>query len=65
MKRTYNDMPMLTCPYCDKEFQYDDYCDTERGDEIDCPHCEKVMVVDTLDFTINVQLIQQDAESTQ
>jgi len=56
MNRTYNDMPMATCPYCDKEQQLDDYYDLDVGDSRDCQYCEKEMHIVFRDTTLSIEL---------
>jgi Zn ribbon nucleic-acid-binding protein len=56
MSRTYNDMPIATCPHCEKEQQLDDYYDLDVGDSRECLHCEKEMHVVYRATTINIEL---------
>lgn len=39
------DMPVMECPGCGKEWQWDDYYDVRVGSERECPHCEKTVEV--------------------
>jgi endogenous inhibitor of DNA gyrase (YacG/DUF329 family) len=44
--RLYIEMPMITCPACGKEFQWDDYLGVRAESTHDCPHCaEKITVI--------------------
>ena len=49
-------LPMLDCPHCEKEFQYDDYYDVHIDTEIDCPHCEKSFYILEKDTVIQVRI---------
>lgn len=53
---TYGTMPMVDCPHCGKEFQWDDYYDVKAGDERDCPKCERTIHVESADVAIEVIL---------
>jgi hypothetical protein len=53
-------VPMLTCPSCDYEWQWDDYYDIKRGDERECPRCEKTAYVTDVDTQIYVCLSSHD-----
>lgn len=56
MERTRNSMPMVTCPSCEKEFQWDDYYDVEVDEVRDCPHCGRGCKVVAKDVEIVVDL---------
>ena len=58
--RTFCDIPMLQCPHCGQEFQWDDYYDVDVGSKIDCPKCERVIYVDTVDHRIHVTLTTEE-----
>lgn len=49
---TWNDCPIVRCPNCDLEFQYDDYYDVEAGREIECIHCKTELEIMSVDTTI-------------
>ena len=56
--QTWNNMPMVDCPHCRKEFQWDDYYDIKPGDTKECLYCEKVIhviVVDTVTSTLDTE----------
>ncbi len=53
------DLPMVTCPHCESEFQKEDYCDVEAGDEWECPCCGRQIHVIAVDTTINVRLSKE------
>lgn len=57
----YCDMPMVRCPHCRMEFQWDDHYDIDAGHTRDCPKCEKVIHVLRVDTTINV-ILAKDPE---
>ena len=59
-KTTFCDVHMLTCPFCGHEFQWGDYYDVQEGSEIDCPKCERVIYVDTVDHRIYVTLTTEE-----
>jgi hypothetical protein len=40
-----NCLPIVTCPACQKETQFDDYYEMRAGDERECRHCEATIVV--------------------
>ncbi len=53
MKTTDNNsMPMVVCPHCEKEFQWDDYYELAVGDSRECPKCEKEIHVTYVDHCI-------------
>ncbi len=56
MNATWNDLPMITCPCCDKEFQMDDYGDVSIGDEIDCYKCEKTLCFVHVETIVSVKV---------
>ena len=44
-------MPIVECPHCGKEWQWDDYYNLHSGSVRTCPKCEKdvhVLSVDTV-----------------
>jgi len=56
MNRTYCSMPMVECPSCGKEWQWDDYYDVEVNEERECPHCGKGCKIVSVDTSIIVEL---------
>lgn len=50
------DMPIATCPHCEKTFQWDDYYDIAVGDDHLCPLCEKTIHVLEIDKIISARL---------
>lgn len=55
-KTTDGTLPMVECPECEREFQWDDYYDVERGSEYECPHCKAQVVVILAERQTYVQL---------
>jgi predicted RNA-binding Zn-ribbon protein involved in translation (DUF1610 family) len=51
---TLNDMPEWECPHCGETFRYCDYEAIKEGSEIECPKCEKIIHVISVDYTMNV-----------
>jgi hypothetical protein len=49
-------MPMVTCPTCEQEFQWDDYYDVTKGHTRDCPHCTNECEVIEVDQVTIVSL---------
>lgn len=60
MSAHYCNMPMVTCPHCDRGFQWDDYYDVEVGDGRECPHCNKTIYVENVDTVIEVRLSTEE-----
>ena len=56
MSGSWQTMPMIDCPGCSKRFQCDDYYDLKDDDEINCPHCEKTMILTRVDHVMEVCL---------
>ena len=56
MSGTMGYMPMMSCPSCNKGWQWDDYYDVENGDERECPNCGKVAVVSEKEVLMHVRL---------
>ena len=54
VSENWNNLPMVTCPHCDKEDQWDDYYDLRAGDVRDCPNCEKEIHILELDTIITI-----------
>jgi len=52
----YATMPIVTCPFCGNNFQYDDYYRLSSGDEIECPDCDKVMYLLSVDTIIQARI---------
>lgn len=46
------DMPMVECPGCFKEWQWDDYYDVRTGTERECPNCGADIIVTSVDQII-------------
>lgn len=47
----YN-VPMVDCPYCQHEFQVDDYYDMGVESEFDCPECERTIAILATDIQV-------------
>ena len=50
----WSELPMVTCPHCEKEFQMDDYYDVSPNDDIDCPLCEQAIYFRIVEPIIHV-----------
>lgn len=61
-KDTWNNMPMCECPHCKVDFQKDDYYDVEAGDEWECPTCDKIITVVSVDTITHVRLSVEKEE---
>ena len=59
---SWNDLPMVICPHCDKEFQVDDYYNFKSGDSFDCIRCDKEIFIHATDVTLSVDLYRQPAD---
>lgn len=57
MKTTFVSFPMVECPRCGKEFQWDDYYDVEDDDERECPLCNGMIRVTNVDTSITATLV--------
>lgn len=53
-------LPMITCLYCGKEFQEDDYYEISSGDTLDCHYCEKEMDVVFADTVTYVEMRRKE-----
>lgn len=49
-------LPMVRCPHCGKEQQWDDCYEIKSGSSIDCEECEKEIHVLSVDMTIHLRL---------
>ena len=49
-------LPMITCPYCDREFQLDDYYDFDLDDIFDCYKCEKPILISHVEMIMSVRV---------
>ena len=60
MSYNWCDMPMITCPYCDQEFQLDGYYGYKVDDTFDCYKCEKPILISAgkLIFSVRVETIK-------
>ena len=56
MKITFNDMPFAECPHCGHKWQVEDYYELEDGSELECPECDRHIVVLSVDHTMSVRL---------
>ena len=56
MNRIWSSFPVVTCPYCNQEFQVDDYYDLSVDDYFDCQHCEKEIYILSMDTVIECEL---------
>lgn len=45
MNEVFTGFPMVTCPHCGVESQWDDYYDLRAGDERECEKCGKTVHV--------------------
>ena len=52
----WQEFPMITCPYCDKESQIDDYCNLESGDTIECAKCEKTFFIKYTEWVLSADI---------
>lgn len=50
----YQRLPMVECPACKKESQWDDYYELDTGSQRECPKCDEVLVVTDHYIGINV-----------
>lgn len=55
-KVVYATLPMVECPHCHEEQQWDDYYDIQHGDSRECHHCGKTIYVLSVDTQIVVRL---------
>jgi hypothetical protein len=53
---TIGDMPVVECPGCFVEWQWDDYYEIRPGTERECPHCATVVIVTEVDQVIRATL---------
>ncbi len=52
----WQEFPMITCPYCNKETQVDDYYDFEAGDTFECAECEKTIFIHYTEWILNADI---------
>jgi len=52
--KTYGYMPMMECPACNKDWQWDDYYDVQEGTERECPNCGADVVVEWAEPLLHV-----------
>lgn len=52
-----NCLPMVTCPACKRESQWDDYYDIGVGSSRECQHCEAEIVVTAVDVCTYISVI--------
>ena len=45
MHDTFNEMPFGECPYCHHKWQLDDWYELDADDSLDCPRCERNIVI--------------------
>jgi len=55
MSETY-EMPMWSCPACEKEQQADDYYDLSQGSSLLCQHCEQEFTVTFVETNMSVTI---------
>jgi hypothetical protein len=53
---------MVTCPYCNQEFQVDDYYNMAVDDSFECLHCEKEIYILSLDTIMECELAQKPTD---
>lgn len=56
----WHELPMVECPHCGKEFQWDDYYDVKTGSETECSKCEKTIYVAESYVSMNVRLSREN-----
>jgi len=56
LKTSIGYMPMMQCPSCGKDWQWDDYYNIQEDDERECPNCEAVAVVVETEVLMHVKL---------
>lgn len=56
MKTTHSYMPIVECPLCEQESQWDDYYDIKAGTTRECEHCGTELEVLSVDTTIECRI---------
>ena len=56
MRTTHSYMPIVQCPNCEQESQWDDYYDIRTGAVRDCQHCGVELEVLSVDTTIECRI---------
>jgi hypothetical protein len=62
MNKIWCSFPMVTCPYCNQEFQVDDYYNMAVDDSFECLHCEKEIYILSLDTIMECELAQKPTD---
>lgn len=57
-------LPMITCPACKREAQWDDYYDICVGSSRQCQHCEAEIVVTEVDTQTWVRVMTTGSAPT-
>lgn len=52
MNELFTGFPMVQCPHCKKESQWDDYYDLKAGEERECEKCGKTIHVHSVDYVM-------------
>lgn len=60
--RHWHELPMVRCPHCEYEFQWDDYYDIDAGSKIDCGDCERTIWVAEAYIAVHVRLSKEDED---
>lgn len=55
-------MPIVECPNCEQEFQWDDYYDVSAGNSRECQHCGSELEVLSVDITVECRIGIKGAE---
>lgn len=58
----WHEMPMVRCPHCSHEFQWDDYYDIEVGRSKICGKCEKTIYVAEVYTAMHVRLSRESED---
>lgn len=52
---TWNDMPLAECPHCGAQWQADDWYDLDVDDTINCPKCDKDIIIVAKECTMMLE----------
>jgi endogenous inhibitor of DNA gyrase (YacG/DUF329 family) len=56
VKKHFQQMPMVVCPACEKEFEWHDYYDAKVDSTRECPNCGAENKIVSMDYIMEVTL---------
>lgn len=55
-RTTISELPHITCPVCHGKFEIMDPEDYVEGDDIECPECERKLLIQTIEYTAKARV---------